>query len=45
MKGVKLELNVDTYADYSTTSVVFEERTELNLGKWSKSFLNDRCFL
>jgi hypothetical protein len=41
VKGVNLELNVDSYEDYSTTSGDFEGRTELNLAV-SKSFLNDR---
>jgi len=41
VKGVNLELNVDSYEDYSTTSGGFEGRTELNLAV-SKSFLNDR---
>lgn len=41
VKGVNLELNVDSYEDYSTTSNSYEGRTEVNLAV-SKSFLNDR---
>ena len=41
VKGVNLELNVDSYEDYSTSSNSYEGRTELNLAV-SKSFFNDR---
>jgi hypothetical protein len=41
VKGINLELNVDSYEDYSTTSNSYEGRTELNLAV-SKSFLNDK---
>ncbi len=41
IKGVNLELNVDSYEDYSSTSNSYEGRTELNLAV-SKSFFNDR---
>lgn len=41
VKGVNLELNLDSYEGYNTESGGFEGRTELNLAV-SKSFLNDR---
>ncbi len=41
IKGVNLELNLDSYEGYNAEQGDFEGRTELNLAV-SKSFLNDR---